>query len=231
MSAVILTANGRRWRFSPVDPPPDAGRLRTVAFARILDDLTLAPPRGPLTARSDTPPLAGRVGPDGLVGLIGTPARHLPSAQVAGTPVAVTVTALGYDDLPLAGTLGPQPGYPAAFQPLDLGVRRLRRRAVTIRGRVLRLVGTALQPVSGATVKVTAAVPVRALAGATPAPPAAAVFTALSVTTDAQGDYRLPAFARALSVTITASSGAASTARTVSPDYADPDMIVDFRLP
>jgi len=227
--SVLVNFNGRPWRHSPEAPPPGAGLLRAIVLARLVDDMTLAPPRVALSIHSDALPFSGRAGPDGLVGLIGTPSRVVPPAQIAGLPVAFTVSAAGYDTLALAGAIAAQPGYPATWSALDLGLWRLQRNAVTIAGRVTRLAGGVLQPVAGASINVTAAVPVRALAGALPAPPPVASFTALATLTDSQGRFSLP-LARALSVTLTASQGGASASRILWPDYAEPLLPVDFRL-
>lgn len=227
--SVLLTMNGRTWRYSPIAPPPEAGLLRAVALAHVVDDLTLAPPRVALDVQSGTVPFTGRAGPDGMVGLIGAPARHVPPAQIAGMPIAFTVAGAGFDALALAGAIAAQPGYPATWLPLDLGLWRLQRSAVTISGRVTRVVGGVVQPVAGASVKVSAAVPVRALAGALPAPPTVASLTALATLTDALGRFSL-LLARALSVTLTASDAGASASRTLWPDYADRVLPADFRL-
>ncbi|NVD97962.1 carboxypeptidase-like regulatory domain-containing protein [Massilia sp. BJB1822] len=228
--SMLVNANGRRWRYSPGTPPLEAGLLRAVALAHLVDDMTLAPPpRAALSVSSDAPPFSGCAGPDGLVGLIGSPSRMVPPAQIAGMPVAFTVSAAGYIPLLLAGAIGAQPGYPAAWSALDLGLWRLQRNALTISGRVTRLAGGVLLPVAGVSIKVTAATPVRALAGALPAPPSLASFTALATLTDAQGRFSLP-LARALSVTLTATQGAASASRTLCPDYAEPVLPLDFRL-
>lgn len=226
---VILTADGKTWRYHPTAPPPEAGHLHAVAFAQVVDDLTLKPPRAALEVRSKTPPFIGRASADGMVGLVGATARQVPAAQLAGMPVAWTVEAAGYVTLALAGAFAAQPGYPSVWTPLDLGLRRLQRKAVTVSGRVTRVAGGVVTPVAAASVKVTAAVPVRALAGALPAPPGAASFLALSTVTGADGRFQL-SLARALSVTLTASHGAASASRTLWPEYADDVLPADFRL-
>jgi hypothetical protein len=99
----------------------------------------------------------------------------------------MTLDAPGYASLVLNGALGPQPGYPGAFAPLDLGSWRLQRNATAISGRVTRVVGSVSQPVAGAAVAVTAAVPAPPAAGAKPPPPVAASFLALTTVTDAAG--------------------------------------------
>jgi hypothetical protein len=226
-----LTAKGRDWRFCPVDPPQEAGYLQVVARAQIVDDITLAAPQVPLEVDTDRAGFFGRSGPDGLIGAIGHPAQLLPPSQAPGTPFELTVEAAGHAPLTLAGALPAQPGYPMAFFPLEFGTRRLQRDAASIHGRVTRLLGGIDQPVAGATVTVTAAQPVPALAGALPAPPPAALFIGLGDVTAADGSYRLGPIARAFSLTITASEGGDSAVRTLALDYASPVNLLDFRLP
>jgi hypothetical protein len=226
-----LVADGRQWRFCPVDPPPEAGFLQVVAHARIVDDVSLATPRVPLDVTTDRDGFFGRSGLDGLVGAIGRPAALLPATQVAGTPLALTIEAAGHATLTLNGTLAPQPGYPGAFFPLDFATRRLQCAEVTIRGRVTRRVAGTDQPVAGATVTVTAAQPVPALAGALPAAPPAGVFLGLGDVTGADGTYRLGPIARAFSLTLTASEGGGSQALPLVIDHAQPVNLLDFHLP
>jgi hypothetical protein len=231
MTAVTIRAGGRAWRLAPADAPPEAARVQVVARARVVDDLTLLAATAALSVSTSHPGLAGRAGSDGLVGLVGAPDRLAPADGIEGLAVAFTVTGAGFAPLDLAGALPAQPGYPDAFAALDLGTRRLLRPPVEIRGRVTRLAAGAVQPVAGATVAVTAAQPVRQLAGAAPPPPPVSALTGLQAVTDADGSYRLPGVARALTLTLTASAGPGSAARAVAPSYADPVILVDFRLP
>lgn len=231
MTCRVQPAGSRTYRFCPVDPPVEAGRFRIVAQARIVDDLTLAAPPVSLDAKTSMPGFGTRTGRDGLVGVTGRPATLLPPSQVAGAPVGLTIDAPGYALLSLSGALAVQPTYPAAFVPLDLGTWRLQRLPVRIHGRVIRRVGGIDQPVSGATVTVTAAVPVPPLAVAQPAPPAAASFIGMGDVTGAPGTYRIGPFARAARLTLTASQGGGTVAVNVAPDYAAPVNLVDIRLP
>ncbi len=226
-----LRASGRRWHFSPVDPPRQAGLFRTVARAQIVDDLNLIPPVVDLVVTASASWLTGRAGPDGLVGVLGRPWPLLPQAQVAGTGISVRVAGRGYTPLNLNGMLGAQPLYPEAFRPLDFGTQRLQRLPVTIRGKVTRVAGLVEQPVSGATVAITAAQPVADLPGATPLPPNPAIFTALTTPTTSDGSYEFPPISRAVSLRITVSAGPVNAVRSVAPDYADRILFVNFRLP
>jgi hypothetical protein len=231
MTCRTLTAKGREWRFCPIDPPSEAAYLQVVARAQIVDDLTLGAPQVPLAVDTDHPGFFDRSRPDGLVGAIGHPAALLPPSQVAGAPVNLTVEAAGHVPLSLTGALPGQPGYPTAFFPLELGTHRLQRQAVQIRGRVTRLVAGVDTPVAGATVTVTAAQPTTLLAGALPAAPPAALFIGIGDVTAADGTYRLGPIARAVGLTLTASEGGDSAARTLALDYASPVNLLDFRLP
>jgi hypothetical protein len=231
MTCRIQIVGDGQWRFCPVDPPREASRLQCVARATLIDDLIGGPPPVALTVTTDTPGLSGRSGPEGLVGVVGRPYPAWPASQVAGTPLAMMVRAPGCVDLALAGSVSVQGAYPDAFILLDLGLHRLLRRPIEIRGQVARLVAGDLQPVAAATVAVTAAVPVPAIAAAVPAPPSAASFLALSAVTDAAGNFRLGPVARAIALTLTASQGGGNDVRDLDIDYAQPINLIDFVLP
>jgi hypothetical protein len=219
------------WRFCPDDAPPAAARTQCVARATLVDDLVLGPPLVPVTVVSGRSEFAGENGPDGLVGAVGRPFPDLPAAQIVGTSISLALTAPGYTPLSLNGVLGPQPLYPARFRPLDFGTWRLARAAVMLGGQVTRIAGGVVVPVPGASVRVTAALPVPALAGAQPAPPTAVSFLALAATTDGIGNYRLGPLSRVVRLTLTASQGAATASSDVEPDYAQLLNLVDFVLP
>jgi hypothetical protein len=227
----IQPANGRTYRFCPIDAPVEAGRFRVVAQARIIEDSTLGVPPVPLHAATTMPGFGALAGRDGLVGVTGRPAALLPPSQAPGTPVDLTIDAPGYATLALGGALGAQPGYPGAFTPVDLGVWRLQRPSVAIHGRVVRRVGRTDQPVTGATVTVTAAVPVPPSASAQPAPPTAGSFIGMGDVTGTAGTYRIGPLARAVRLTLTATQGGGTIAVAVSPDYALAVNLVDIRLP
>jgi hypothetical protein len=231
MTCRILQANGRQWRFCPDDPPPEAGFTQRIAFAVLFDDLVLGPPQTAVSVASSRPEFTGVSGPDGRVGVVGQPFPALPPAQVPGTPVGMTLEAPGYAPLVLSGALGPQPGYPTAFAPLDLGSWRLQRKATAVWGRVTRLAGGVAQPVAGAAVAVTAAVPAPAAAGTQPPPPNAASFLALTTVTDAAGGYRLGPIARAVRLTMTATDLGGTVSAAIDLDYAQQVNLLDLLLP
>lgn len=231
MTCRIQQAGDTSWRFCPDDAPPVAARVQCVARAQLVDDLVLNPPMVPVTVRSSRPEFTGRSGPDGLVGAVGQPYPDLPAPQVSGTAITLTLSAPGYDPLSLSGALGAQPGYPASFAALDFGTWRLTRTAMTIAGRVTRMVGGSAVAVAGASVAVAAAVPAPLLAGAQPAPPSPASFLALGTVTDATGNFRIGPVARALHLTLTASEGGGSQVLDLDPDYSEPINLIDFVLP
>jgi hypothetical protein len=231
MTCRTLQANGQQWRFCPDDPPPEAGRTQRIAFALLTDDLILGPPRTAVSVTSVRPDFAGVSGPDGRVGVVGQPFPTLPPAQAPGTPIGVTLDAPGYLPLALNGLLGAQPGYPAAFTPLDLGNWRLQRQPTAIWGRVTRLAGGVAQPVAGAAVAVTAAIPVPPAASAQPAPPTAASFLALTTVTNATGGYRLGPVARAIRLTVTATDAGGTVSAPIDLDYAQQVNLLDLLLP
>jgi hypothetical protein len=231
MTCRIQQVGAASWHFCPDSTPPIAARVQCVARATIIDDLVLGAPMVPITVVSERPEFTGRSGPDGLVGAVGQPFPDLPATQVAGTPIALALTAPGYAPLPLTGALGAQPLYPDNFTPLDFGTWRLTRVAVLLGGQVTRIVGGMPVPVAGATVAVTAAVPVPDHATAQPPPPSAASFLALSTVADAAGNYRLGPVARAVQLTLTASQGGGTISSNVDLDYARPLTLIDFVLP
>jgi hypothetical protein len=231
MTCRIQQADGQNWRFCPVGPPPAASRVQVIARIQLIDDLVLSPPLTAVAAKSTRSEFVARCTQDGLGGVIGRPYPSLPVSQVAGTPVGVDITAPGYSKLSVSQPLGSQGSYPASFTPVDLGTWRLQRQPIAVHGHVVRITGGVPQPVAGATVSVTAAVPPPPMAAAQPLPPAAATFLALSATTDAAGVFRLGPIARAMRLTLTASEGGSTASATVDLDYAQPVNLLDFVLP
>jgi len=231
MTCRIQQANGQNWRYCPIDAPPVASRLQAIARFQLIDDLVLSPPLTAVTAHSTRPEFAAGCTQDELAGVIGRPYPLLPVSQVTGTPIGIIITAPGYSQLTVSQPLGSQGSYPASFTPIDLGTWRLQRAPVTLQGRVVRITGGLPQPVVGATVSVTAAVPPPPMAGAKPPPPAPGTFLSLSTATDAAGFFRLGPIARAIRLTLTASEGGSTTSAAIDLDYAQQINLLDFVLP
>lgn len=228
MSAVTIAANGRSWGFAPVTQPLDAARLQIIARATVLDDRTLSPPRGLSAATTGT--FATQVGPDGLVGLIGRPTWTVPPAQLPGLGVSLTVSAEGCQDAVLAGALPPQPGLPASFAALDLGTYRLIRLPVVICGRVFRRQAGIFVPLAGAEVRVVAASPVPALAGAMPAPVPVGALVGTSAFTNPDGEYRFAPFQRFATLRLQVVAPVSGPPVEIGPPLGEITLVQDFRL-
>ncbi|TFV49638.1 hypothetical protein [Bradyrhizobium niftali] len=237
MSSISLQSDGRTWRFSPLPPVRDAARSQIIAQVQILDDASLSVPATPIKVTSDGP-FHSSSGSDGLVGLVGEPTLALPDLQIAGTAVGFTVSAVGYRSVALNGVLPPQPAvFPAEpgvilldkFQLLDFGQRRLIRNAVTIQGRVFRRIAGAFQPLPGATVAITAATQVPALAGATPLPvPVAGV--GITAIANAFAEYRLPPVERFATLTLQVTAPVLGAPVVIVAPPAGSNVVQDFRL-
>jgi hypothetical protein len=229
MSTVSIQSGGKDWRFSPLPAALDAAQLQIVAQATILDDISLLVPGTPVEVASDGS-FPVTVGPDGLVGLIGRPLLCAPPTQIAGTPVALTVTAPGYQALSLNGALPSQPSLPNVFQLLDFGQRRLIRAATTIQGRVFSRVAGVFQPVAGAIVSIAAATPAPALAGALPLPISVAGLVGLTATTNANAEYRFPPLQRFSTLTMQVTAPVLAPAVVIVAPLGGSNVTHDFRL-
>ena len=136
MTARILTAAGKTWRFSADDLPPLAEELQVVLEATLFDESTGAAPIAPVTVTTGVPGLTPSA-VDGVAGLVGRPLACYAPGAVAGAPLDMRLTAPGFIALDLSGTLPAQPGYPDAFAPCDLGNVSLHRAPTAISGRVV----------------------------------------------------------------------------------------------
>lgn len=230
MSAVTILSQGRPWRFSPLPPAAEDSLHRVIARCIVIDDVTLEPPAVPVSVEASNRAWSGRSGPDGLVGVIGRPTAAAPAAQLAGTPAGMTISAPGYLPLALAGVLPPQPGLPAAYAPLDYGVRRLLRLPLVVEGRVLRRIAGELRPVPGAAVTIAAATPVPPRAGALPAPVAVAGLAGTVALANAEGEYRFAALPRFRTVTLEVTAPLASPPRTLHAPLGPSRLNQDFHL-
>jgi hypothetical protein len=125
-------------RICPDDPPVAADRVRAVFQARIVDEITEQPPDVDLNVRTTSTIVYPRATRGGLIGLVGQPFRVFPTLDVDVVDLDMRLTAPGYLPLELAGSLGPIPGFPDVFVPLDLGDVPLHRIPVELAGRTLR---------------------------------------------------------------------------------------------
>lgn len=154
MNRRVETSCTQAWDFCSEGVPSEADRMRVVVSARLLDEMSGDPIAVSVSlSTTSSPGLHPRICSGGLVGLVGRPARLFPTLSVDAIPLAMRVTAPGYVPMELEGTLGPLPGFPEQFFPLELGDVSLHRAAVGLSGRTLRRNGLSPMVVAGATVE------------------------------------------------------------------------------
>jgi hypothetical protein len=131
------------WRLAPEPPPPVASRAQAVLKLTMLDEITGLPPTVPPAASTTTVGLLARSTTGGLAGLVARPLRRwMPdfvtgTAFVTGAPLQISLAGSGFLPVVLTAPIGAEPGYPAAFVPVDLGSVALHRDPVTIAGRTV----------------------------------------------------------------------------------------------
>jgi len=141
------------YRSCPDDPPVAADRLRAVVQWTAVDEIAQSGPDLDYTIQTDALGLSPRISRDGIMGLVGNPARLYPGLDTGTAPVALTLYTPGYLPRELTATVGPVVGFPNAFKPakpdqLDSdGNVALHRDAIVIRGRTVALVAHHLDPV------------------------------------------------------------------------------------
>jgi hypothetical protein len=135
------------WRLAPDTTPPIAAYPQEILVMGVIDEITGLPPEATLQARSSTEGLLPRAG--ALAGLAGVPLTRFLATSVAGAALQLWLAGPGYITLSVSTTLGPQPGYPDAFNPANLGMVTLHRAPVSVIGRV---VDASQAPLSGASV-------------------------------------------------------------------------------
>jgi hypothetical protein len=163
------TAGARAYRFCPDDAPPAADRVRALLQARVVDEITREPIEVDVTPTTTLRGVTPRSSPGGVVGLVGQPARRFPGLDVNPVNLDLRVSARGYLPLDLGGMLGPIPGFPNQFAPLDLLDVGMHRVSVVLRGRTLRRGSLAPTVVAGASVDVIGWWPVFPPANVAPA--------------------------------------------------------------
>lgn len=160
--AVVI--DGQVQLLAPDDPIPAGLRTSALVQSRAVDELTLEPVAGVITAMPagaafESPQARAAVNPrtasGGVVGLVGLPSRALPLLQLVAYEVGVRVSAAGY--LPLSATqnLGPQPQFPAQFTQARLPDLLLHRTPVLFAGRTVVRTASATVPLAGAVVTIS----------------------------------------------------------------------------
>lgn len=146
------TVDAVAYDFCPVAPPRFAGRTRAVLQARVMDEITEEPVSVSLALSSRSAGLRPRGAADGRVGLVGQPQWVMPGLDVAPVDLDLRIEAPGYLPLEIGGSLGPIPGFPDQFAPLDLLDVSLHRVAVALRGRTVQRAPLGSAVVANATV-------------------------------------------------------------------------------
>jgi hypothetical protein len=148
------TAGASSYVFCPDDPPLAADRLRAVVRWAAVDEITHSGPDVDYTIRTQSLGLQPRISRDGLMGLVGNPARLYPGLDAATVDIAYSVAAPNYLTRSLQVTLGPIPAFPAQFAPVDAGTLWMHRRPFVLRGRVVQLGGLNPTPLAGVPVEI-----------------------------------------------------------------------------
>jgi hypothetical protein len=136
-------ADGLRYTFCPDDPPRAADRWRAIVRALVRDEITQLSPDVEITVKTTAVGPWPRVASDGLVGLIGNPARLYPGLDAAMVDIPFSIEAPGFLRRELDAILGPIAGFPDAFAPADVGTVLMHRTAIVMRGRAVRVTGIA----------------------------------------------------------------------------------------
>ncbi len=155
MTRTTIDSGNRLYTIAPDDPGPLGDRQWGVVRARLVDELTGEPPRGPVRVDTTRRFLVPRIAADGVVGLAGVPERALPALRTSAYDVPLTVDVAGYVERRAVARLGPQPTFPTTFAPADIGDLLLHREPVVIRGRAVVVAAGAVTPAAGATITVT----------------------------------------------------------------------------
>lgn len=131
---VIDPVNG--WHLSAEPPPPIAVWPQMILRVALVDEITAVPPRVTPQASTTTPGMVAHAdGP--LAGLVAVPLAAFRPGFITGADLRLSLFGSGFLPVNLAGTIGAEPNYPDAFQPVDLGEVALHRAPVTIRGRTV----------------------------------------------------------------------------------------------
>jgi len=116
---------------------------QAVLTLTMLDEITGLPPSPPPAASTTTVGLLARATAGGLAGLVGSPlGRWMPDfvtrvPYVTGAPLQLSLGGAGFLPVALTASIGAEPGYPAAFVPVDLGSIALHRSPVSIAARTV----------------------------------------------------------------------------------------------
>lgn len=153
MSRSTIVAHGRLHTINGLEPRLRGSIVQAVVVAQLRDDLTGGPVEG-VRVRSKVAGLRGRTASSGFVGLVGDPSRALPGLAGTSYDVDLELEAPGYAPRREVVPFPAQVGFPASFEPADLGVLVLRRLPVEVRVGSYELdAANRLRPLAAATVR------------------------------------------------------------------------------
>ena len=157
MACRIETTIAGVWTFCPEPPVPRGARLRALARARLVDEITQQPLTADAIEIPDArlaPHVAARVAPNGIVGLAGFPRTIFPKLATFPASLEFRVRADGFWPEELPRTFVAQPGFPTDFALADFGTVSMRRRGVSLAGCVVARDLPANFPLAGANIVV-----------------------------------------------------------------------------
>lgn len=139
------------------DEIPISERNWAIVKGRVIDEITGEPPKTLVDIKTEHPGLIPKAANDGLVGLIGIPARLFPELNIQDYSFQLTVEAAGYIPLGYENRIGPIGQFPAEFEPFEIpeGDLSLHREPILISGRVIDENGTTITPISNAAIIIT----------------------------------------------------------------------------
>jgi hypothetical protein len=137
---------------APDDPPARGWRPGLLAGVRLLDELTGAPPAGPVAVSPGLVASTMRAADGGLCGLVGVPARALPALAAQPVTVPFDVSVDRFMPRSVAVVVPQDPTFPATFTPPPIADLALHRQPTVIHGRVVSLATGRPVPVAGAAV-------------------------------------------------------------------------------
>lgn len=151
---VTVVDRGRRYTVSPDAPLAPGARPSALTFATLLDECTQRPPERRVDVDTTFPGLSPRTAHP-MVGLAGIPTAAFSALTTNAYNVPIEISGDRYVTVRRTVVIGPQPTFPSAFVPADLGSIELHSEPVVIRGRVGLSAGTVITPIANAAVRVT----------------------------------------------------------------------------
>ena len=155
MGSRVVYVNGRAISFVGDDQPPLGDRFSALVRARVIDELTGAPPVSAISIDTTTKGLTPRIASGGVCGFTGIPRNAFPALASQNYSVRFTVGADGYvpreQEIQVPQTLE----FPILFSPPPLMDIPLHRKPTIIHGRTVHTTGSVISPLASASVRIT----------------------------------------------------------------------------